>query len=153
MNRIVFTLLMLLGVGYFATTQAQSEKEKTIFDKNGEARGYLAEDNNIYLFTGEAVAYLTNSRQTNFKNVFGMNGDHLGWYTDGIFFNHQQKVVGFFEDAPNVTAQASLLIPDKYPKQPVFRRMAKPAPLKILTKPFGIFKWSSLEAFLRSGMR
>lgn len=153
MKRVVFTLLIMFGAGFFAITQAQDQDEKTIFDKDGEARAYITKNNNIYLFTGEAVAYLTNARQSGFKNVFGMNGEHLGWYTDGIFFNHRQKVVGFFEDAPNVAPQASLIIPDKLPKQGVFRRMAKPAPLKILTKPFGIYQWSSLEAFLRSGMR
>lgn len=153
MNKIVYTLLMLVIAGLCSLVQAQDDDEKTIFDKDGEARAYLAKDNTIYLFTGESVAYLTRSRQANFKNVFGMNGEHIGWYTQGIFFNHNNKVVGFFDQAPGVTAQASLIIPEKYPKQRGFRRMRRPAPLKIVTKPFGIYRWDSLETFLRSGMR
>jgi hypothetical protein len=144
---------MCACVGFGFNAQAQSDGERTIFDKDGEARAYLASDNTIYLFTGESVAYLTNSRQSGFKNVFGMNGEHMGWMTDGIIFNHHQKVVGFFDQAPGVSVQASLIIPEKYPKQRGFRRMTKPEPLRTVNKPFGIYRWDSLEAFLRSGMR
>lgn len=152
MNKIVCTLLLLVMASFCSLVQAQDE-ERTIFDQNGDAQAYLGKDGAIYLFTGESVAYLTRSRQTRFKNIFGMNGEHLGWYADGIFFNHNQKVVGFFDQAPGVTAQASLIIPDKSPKIRGFRRMTKPEPFKVVNKPFGIFRWESLELFLRSGMR
>ncbi|WP_299464111.1 4-fold beta flower protein [uncultured Microscilla sp.] len=153
MKTFVYALLMLVLVGFGAGVQAQDEGERTIFDKDGEARAYLAKDNTIYLFTGESAAYMTSSRQSGFKSIFGMNGEHMGWFVDGIFFNHQQKVVGFFDQAPNVSVQASLIIPEKYPKQRGFRRMTRPEPLRIVNKPFGIYRWASLEAFLRSGMR
>ena len=70
--------------------------EKTFFNKNGDAVAYLSDDydRTIYLWGGRQVAYLYNDRL-----VFGINGKHLGWFVDGVIFNHAGKRIGFTSGA------------------------------------------------------
>ncbi|MFH0844995.1 MAG: 4-fold beta flower protein [Pseudomonadota bacterium] len=66
--------------------------ETTLFDKKGEAAGYIAADYNttIYLWDGSPVAYLHNE-----QHLYGINGRHLGWLIDGIIYDHSGARVGF----------------------------------------------------------
>ena len=66
--------------------------EKTFFNKNGDPVAYLTDDYDctIYLWGGQQVAYLYNDRL-----VFGINGQHLGWFVDGIIFNNNGERIGF----------------------------------------------------------
>jgi hypothetical protein len=32
-------------------------------------------------------------------HIYGFNGKHLGWYENGIFYDSEGDVVGFFENA------------------------------------------------------
>ena len=50
--------------------------EITIYNKKGIPCAYLATDNDntIYLWNRQPVAYLDN------ENIYGLNGKHLGWF-------------------------------------------------------------------------
>ena len=44
----------------------------------------------IYLTDGSPVAYLYNR-----DHVYGFNGRHLGWWIEGILYNHDGERIGF----------------------------------------------------------
>lgn len=66
--------------------------EMTLFNKNGEAVAYITDDYNqtIYLTDGHPVAYLYED-----THIYGINGRHLGWFTDDIVFNNKGERIGF----------------------------------------------------------
>lgn len=47
------------------------------YDCHGKPTAYTEDGTHIYLFTGEPVAYLDGD------TVYGFNGKHLGWFSDG----------------------------------------------------------------------
>jgi hypothetical protein len=73
-------------------------QELTLFDSEGEAVAYINyddQDNTIYLWNGYPVAYL--SSEGDYYNVYGFNGNHLGWFEEGIIMDHSGNSVGFIE--------------------------------------------------------
>ena len=66
--------------------------EISLFDKNGSAVAYLADDygRTIYLWEGQQIAYLFNERL-----IYGVNGKHLGWFIDAVIFNPHGERIGF----------------------------------------------------------
>jgi hypothetical protein len=66
--------------------------ETTIYDKNGQPVAYVADDysRTIYLWDGEPVAYVYED-----VHVYGLNGQHLGWFRDDILYNPEGRRVGF----------------------------------------------------------
>jgi hypothetical protein len=96
-NDILF--LDVSEVGDSSFEQAIPRKsEITLFGRNGDPIAYVAtdEDSTIYSFAGEPFAYIDNA------NVYGFNGTHLGWFEDGIIWNHQGQKVGFIQKASPV---------------------------------------------------
>ncbi len=63
---------------------------KTLFDKNGDPIAYIADDYNatIYLWDGSPVAYI-------YKEEYGINGRHLGWWIDQILYNIDGDRIAF----------------------------------------------------------
>ena len=61
----------------------------TIFyDAHGEPSAYMQDGTNIYLVTGEPVAYVDS------RSVYSFRGHHLGWYIDGwVWDRHGQAVL------------------------------------------------------------
>jgi hypothetical protein len=59
------------------------------YDSGGHAVAYAAADHDltIYLWSGKPVAYLDD------KNVYGFNGKHLGWYEEGVVYDHQGHMI------------------------------------------------------------
>ena len=59
--------------------------DTTLYDKDGEAIAYIADDYNstIFLWDGHPVAY-----QYEEQYIFGMNGKHLGWFINEIIYNN-----------------------------------------------------------------
>ena len=59
-------------------------QEISLYDSAGEAVAYidLSDDLTIYLWEGKPVAYLDE------ENVYGFNGNHLGWYSRGSIIDH-----------------------------------------------------------------
>ena len=61
---------------------ALGQDEVPLFNGEGEAAAYIADDFTIYLWEGEPVAYLTPASDGVF-HLYGFNGQHLGWFTRG----------------------------------------------------------------------
>ena len=59
-------------------------QEISLYDSEGEAVAYidLSDDLTIYLWEGKPVAYLDE------EDVYGFNGNHLGWYSRGSIIDH-----------------------------------------------------------------
>ena len=79
--------------------------EKTLFNKNGLPTAYITDDYNqdIYLWDGHAVAYIFEN-----EHVYGINGDHLGWFVQEIVFNNYGERVGFTSSTCPVTIAKEL---------------------------------------------
>ena len=63
-------------------------QEISLYDSEGEAVAYidLSDDLTIYLWEGKPVAYLDE------EDVYGFNGNHLGWYSKGLIIDHDGDV-------------------------------------------------------------
>jgi hypothetical protein len=63
--------------------------EFSFFDSRGQASAYLdlGGDLTFFLWSGEPVAYLVE------ESIYGFNGKHLGWYRDGMVFDHDGDIV------------------------------------------------------------
>ena len=61
--------------------------ETSLFDAEGRASAYVADDLTIYLWDGKPVAYLDRDSSGGF-HVYGYNGKHLGWFVRGIIRDH-----------------------------------------------------------------
>jgi hypothetical protein len=74
--------------------------ETTLYDTRGVACAYIAADGEtIYLWEGEAVAYLVGDK------VYAWNGHHIGWFADGIVFDDSGLRCGYVRSrCPVVTA-------------------------------------------------
>ena len=68
-------------------------------------------------------------------SMFSLNGEHIGWYEDGVFYDIQNNVLGFIPGARGLVLDAPALAPppaapafSKRPCVPVLRgRSARPA--------------------------
>jgi hypothetical protein len=90
---MIFVLLLVIA-------PARAQDELSLFDGAGKAAAYIVadEDLTIYLWTGEPVAYLVEDRDRAF-HVYGFNGDHLGWFVDGIVRDHEGDAACALKDA------------------------------------------------------
>jgi len=77
---------------------AQSESEISLFDQSGDPVAYIATDEEltIYMWGGKPAAYLYED------NVYGFNGKHLGWFDEGIIWDHEGRIAGFLKGAVRV---------------------------------------------------
>jgi len=73
--------------------------EVSLYDPQGNAVAYVAIDYTIYLWEGDPVAYLYGS--ANKYQVYGFNGKHLGWFTNGTIYDNDGNSVGFMKGAIN----------------------------------------------------
>lgn len=73
--------------------------EISLLDSHGRAVAYIAADGeaSIYLWNGEAVAYLVQEK------VYGWNGQHLGWFDSGVLRDLTGAQVGFVREKCPVT--------------------------------------------------
>ena len=88
-------LILLLIFPIFSLAQ-----EISLFDSEGDAIAYIDtddEDNTIYLWNGTPVAYL--SAKSSYYDIYGFNGNHLGWFEDGIVRNQDGDAIGFQKGA------------------------------------------------------
>jgi hypothetical protein len=127
------TILSVLLVALAATVAVRAaDKEKTLFDSEGEAVAYIALDDelNIYLWNGEPVAYL--KKEASDIHVYGFNGSHLGWFENGIIWNHKGYAVGFVEGAVSkITKIEPIKGIEKIPPiKPTFTMKFSDTPLK-----------------------
>ena len=79
--------------------------ETNLYDKNGNAVAYIAEDaeHSIFTWDGQAVCYIVTDK------VYGWNGRHLGWFIDGVIYDNHGCRVGFIQrKCPVVTRVTSV---------------------------------------------
>ena len=109
----------------------------TFYDLKGSPIAYCDDGENIYLFTGEPVAYLYNNM------VYAYNGYQLGWFEKGWIRDLQGFCVFFTENAiSGMIKPLKKLKPLKYLKRlkPLkgIRRIPR-------IKPFDKIGWSKLS--------
>ena len=70
----------------------------TLFDGTGKPVAYIDHDDEstIYSFEGEPLAYIDKD------HVYGFNGAHLGWFQDGIIWDHGGLRTGFIKETSPV---------------------------------------------------
>jgi hypothetical protein len=129
--------------GLSVGTEDTSEPEISLFDSSGTPIAYLATDDEmtIYLWSGTPVAYLDD------ENIYGFNGNHLGWLKDGIMYDHKGDVVGATKNNFSTAVKTE---PFKgFKKFKPFRAFQKFAPFE----PFHHSTWSRtpMAAFLGQG--
>jgi hypothetical protein len=82
---------------FFAMTFATNAlaEEISLFDRKGEATAYISTEHDltIYSWEGKPLTYLSG------EHVYGYNGKHLGWFEDGILWDHEGRGVGFVKGA------------------------------------------------------
>jgi len=93
-------LILTASLLIFSSFNKSLDDEISLFDKNGDAKAYIANDLTIYLWDGDPVAYLFKSGEN--WHVYGFNGSHLGWYIKGIIYDHDGDAVGAQKDATNM---------------------------------------------------
>ncbi len=143
MKQTVLTLILL-----FLTAFANAQ-EITLYDYNGNARAYIDANNSampIYLWDGEPVAYLKSGRGGTFS-IYGFNGNHLGWFEDGLVIDHDGYVCGFVKGA---LSKATSYEPYKGYKQYLpYKSYAEYEPYKPYRQSY--FSNTPLTLFLRQG--
>ena len=98
-------------------------EEVTLFDGIGKATAYIDTDDGLTIYTwgGKPVAYLDDD------NVFGFNGRHLGWFADGVVWDH----AGYASCALKIRMQSTQFEPFKAFKQfKPFKSFKEFAPLR-----------------------
>ena len=129
---LIIVLVSLLPVSALA-------REISLYDSGGEAVAYIDtdDDQNIYLWGGKPVAYLDGS------SIYGFNGKHLGWFKDGIVWDHEGYAVGFVEGAVNMLTKLERLkglkqltplksLQQLEPLEPMFKERWSQLPLEIV---------------------
>lgn len=130
---LVLTLTIL-------TVSMLSAQQKSLFDKEREARAYIDYDKDatVFMWDGTPVAYIEKKG----KNlcIFGFNGDFLGWYEDGVVYDKEGYVVGAKEGASSMMSHTKTERMKKMQKLP---RMRKPVTSFTTTKPILKRQWSN----------
>lgn len=64
--------------------------EITLYNRFGDPEAYIdkSKENTIFLWNGEAVAYIEGDC------VFSWNGKHIGWFEDDVFFGIDGYKIG-----------------------------------------------------------
>jgi hypothetical protein len=107
-------------------------------DLEGATAAYLepADGSTFYLWSGEPVAYLDD------ESIFGFNGKHLGWYHNGLVYDHEGGIVGAaratLEEPPDAAPPRSLKnlkplkgLKELKPLKPVFGRSWSELPARV----------------------
>jgi hypothetical protein len=113
--------------------------ETTFFDRNGDAVAYVLDDynNTIFLMDGHPVAYVYEE-----ISIYGINGHHLGWFTDDIIFDHDGKRVGFTNYTCPKTIGKEPIKAERYYRDEIRPRWAAP-PFPKLTFDFAAIDFMS----------
>ncbi|MDD2906133.1 MAG: hypothetical protein PHC74_07515 [Sulfurimonas sp.] len=120
--------------------------ETTLYDRNGEAIAYIAhnDDDTIYTYNGKPCAYIDNS-----NNIYGFNGQHLGWFEDNIIWEHSGQRIGFIKSTtPVLTRFEPFKGFKEFKPFKGFKQFAPFKPLKSMSN-----SQNSLLSFLLDGSR
>lgn len=85
----LFVFFLLLS-----SLTAIGQTEVSIFDETGNATHYIdVSKGTVYSFDGTPVAFL--KAKSTYYNVYSYQGDHLGWFENGVIRDHKGDIVGF----------------------------------------------------------
>lgn len=117
--------------------------ETTLYDAAGRPVAYVAEDGEgtVYLWSGEPVAYIEQSI------VRGWNGQHLGFFVDGVLYDTPGRRIGAVLDRCPCPTRAE---PVKFAKHPKRVKYAPHAP-KSFPSWSMVYAEESLSDFLARG--
>lgn len=124
------------------------DRDVSLFDSTGKPVAYIdsSDGTTIYLWGGQPVAYLDTDASGGY-DVYGFNGRHLGWFTNGAIWDHS----GY---AACAVRQRLMTVPQIAPVKGVqqiqpIRAVEQIAPIEpVLMNSFGS---KSCESLLRSG--
>lgn len=99
---IIFLLFPFLNI-------SAQDDEISLFDSQGTPIAYIAieEDFTIYYWDGKPTAYLAENNGD--VSIYNFDGEHLGWFEDGLILDHGGYVVGFVHDAVNMVTKLEAL--------------------------------------------
>ena len=122
--------------------------EIPLFDPDGHMVAFINFDDEnltIYLLPGEPVAYLYSSYHGH--SIYGFNGEHLGWFEDGVIRDNEGHMVGYGNPPPGGLFAKP---PAIYPRSKPFRSIRRLEPLY----PLDPRDWSDipLADFLAAGV-
>jgi hypothetical protein len=77
---------------------ANPDKEFNLYDPQGNPLAYIdcKDPYSIYLWDGTGVAYLY--LNNNLFHIYNYAGNHLGWFVNGIIYDHDGSIVGCGKD-------------------------------------------------------
>lgn len=84
-----------------------------VYDEIGCA-GALLDDFCIRNLSGETVGWVFG------LSLFSLKGDHIGWFEEGVFYDVQNKVIGFIPGAAGLRHEPPALAPE--PPLPAFKK-------------------------------
>lgn len=122
--------------------------EVTLFDRGGNPTAYIApdDDGTIYMWDGNPAAYIERDPMEGY-DVWGYNGKHLGWFFEGLFYDHNGYVVGFAHGSVNMMTKFEPIKGFKQPRP--IRNIKDIPPIKpVLNK---IWSRTNLSDFLNGG--
>ena len=102
-NKIIFVFITLILSSQFLLAE-----EITLYNPQGIPIAYIDTDDEdiaIYMWDGNAVAYLHPDDMYDYHHIYGYNGKHLGWYEEGMVLDHNGYIVGFVEGVMNIYLQ------------------------------------------------
>jgi hypothetical protein len=84
-----------------------------VYDEIGCA-GALLDDFCIRNLSGETIGWVFG------LSLFSLKGEHTGWFEEGVFYDVQNKVIGFVPGAPGLRLEQPALAPE--PPLPAFKK-------------------------------
>ncbi|EAY26664.1 4-fold beta flower protein [Microscilla marina] len=126
-------LLICMLIGWGVTAQAQTKKT-VLWNKAGKKVAYITPGNALHLYKNQQqVAYLIVSNAPDVLDVYDVNGNHLGFFREGILYNRQKYIAAF--------------VPEALEKLELAVRSDKA--IKSVLMDLQIYGWVSIERFLR----
>jgi hypothetical protein len=92
MKNVLVLVFFFCGIGVYA-------QQVTLYDQDSSPRAYIDYGNGsvIFRFDGTPVAFLGKNEQM--TGVFDFEGNFIGWFTNGIVYNHRGNMVAKTEEA------------------------------------------------------
>ncbi len=72
-----------------------------IFDRNGNATAILDRDC-IRTGSGDVAVWISG------KNIYSLNGNHIGWFEHGVLYDSNNDAIGFLMDATGLPGRPGL---------------------------------------------
>lgn len=94
------TLKMFIVLLFMIPSVVCAHEEVSLYNLEGKPGAYIDEEMTIYLWSGTPVAYLHN--ESGKLNIYGFNGKHLGWFVNGVVYDHEGKTIGGVKEAVKV---------------------------------------------------